>query len=105
MSCLVGCCVVRCIQVRLCKRMVSHAAGLQPTGLPPRCLICVHMQIFLWLQETEAAVDATVEKVLAAVQPLEDAWQAELTRLQVRARGCWSGMPVLLLLHGSAGST
>lgn len=35
------------------------------------------------LQETEAAVDATVQKVMADVDPLEAAWQAELQRLQV----------------------
>lgn len=36
------------------------------------------------MQETEAAVDATVRQVMAAVDPLEAAWQAELQRLQVR---------------------
>jgi hypothetical protein len=36
------------------------------------------------VQETEAAVDATVRQVMAAVEPLEAAWQAELQRLQVR---------------------
>lgn len=35
-------------------------------------------------QETEAAVDATISKVLLAVEPLEAAWRAELQRLQVR---------------------
>lgn len=37
----------------------------------------------LLLQETEAAVDATISQVLAAVEPLETAWRTELQRLQV----------------------
>jgi hypothetical protein len=39
--------------------------------------------LLLLLQETEAAVDDTIAKVMAAVEPLEAAWQAELQRLQV----------------------
>lgn len=49
-----------------------------------RTLPSPHLLLLLLLQETEAAVDATIAKVLAAVQPLEAAWQAELQRLQVR---------------------
>lgn len=33
-------------------------------------------------EETEAAVDTTINQVLAAVEPLETAWRAELQRLQ-----------------------
>ena len=51
------------------------------------------------MQETEAAVDATIQKVLAAVDPLESAWQAELQRLQVGGQSSLGGVLAALLAY------
>lgn len=40
------------------------------------------------LQESEAAVDAAIAGVLQQVAPLEEAWQAELRRLQANEQRC-----------------
>lgn len=54
-------------------------------GLDPRrssVYIVLLLPAYLHLQESTAAVDAAVERILQQVAPLEAAWQAELARLQ-----------------------